>query len=78
MLDGMTIPNCAKGQAVTTDRLIVRDAPKITGKQFGILPAGETVTIWSVAEGWAIAQAASGLTGYASMEYLKPVGTLSA
>jgi hypothetical protein len=78
MFDGMTIPNCAKGTATTTDRLNVRDAPKIYGKSFGILAHGESVIVWAVANGWAIVQAASGLTGYASMEYLKPVGELRA
>jgi hypothetical protein len=78
MLDGMTIPNCAKGTARTTDRLHVRDAPKVSGLSLGILAAGETVTIWAVAEGWAIVQSAKGLTGYASMGYLTPVGELIA
>ena len=78
MFDGMTIPNCAKGTARTTDRLNVRDAPKVSGKSLGILAAKELVTIWAVAEGWAIVQALNGLTGYASMEYLQPVGELLA
>jgi hypothetical protein len=78
MFDGMTIPHCAKGEATTTERLNVRDAPKIAGKSFGILAAGETVTIWAVVEGWAIVQAAGGLTGWASMAYLTPMGELRA
>lgn len=74
----MMIPNCAKGTARTTERLNVRDAPKVSGKPLGVLAVGETVTIWAVASGWGIVQAASGLTGFASMEYLRPVGELRA
>lgn len=78
MIDGMTLPNCAKGTATATDRLNVRDMPKVSGTALGMLASGETVTIWAVAEGWAIVQTAHGLTGYANMEWLDPLGELRA
>lgn len=71
MLDGLTIPNCAKGLAtVNADKLLVRSKP-VTGAVVGSLPRGGTVTIWAVVDGWAIVQNAAGLTGWSSVRYLR-------
>jgi hypothetical protein len=78
MLDGLTIPNCAKGTATAKAKLNVRPAPQPTGAVLGQLAVAETVTVWAVVNGWAIVQTASGLTGWASMAYLAPVGALVA
>ena len=74
----MTIPNCAKGKALcTVTGLRVRDAAE-TGAILGTLRQTEVVDVWAVMAGWAIVQTATGLTGWASMEYLTPVGELRA
>jgi len=78
MLDGMTIPNCAKGTARPTVNLNVRAEPGPQYAKLGMIPQGETVTVWAVVNGWAIVQTASGLTGWASRAYLAPVGALVA
>jgi sugar phosphate permease len=78
MLDGMTIPNCAKGQATgTVIGLRVREAA-VNGAVLGTLRQDEVVDVWAVVNGWGIVQTVSGLTGWASMEYLKPMGELRA
>lgn len=78
MIDGMAFPHCAKGHAsVTGSGLRVRTAPSTAGVVLGTLQAGQVVTVWAVKAGWAIVQAADGLTGWASMTYLKPEGELT-
>jgi hypothetical protein len=55
----------------------VRAAP-IAGAVLGSLAWSEVVTVWAVDGGWAIVQTAAGLTGWASMTYLKVQGELVA
>ena len=77
-VDGLTLPHCAKGQAtVTASGLRVRSLPSTTAAILGGLLAGQVVTVWAVDAGWAIVQAADGLTGWVSMDYLKRVGELT-
>jgi hypothetical protein len=68
----------AKGTATCTAQngLRVRAAP-IAGAVLGSLTWGEVVDVWSVERGWAIVQTAAGLTGWASMTYLKVQGELT-
>lgn len=66
----MTIPNCAKGTAITTDRLNVRAEPSTAAAVLGLLLPSEVVTVWAVLNGWAIVQNVRGLTGWASVAYL--------
>lgn len=69
----------AKGRAtVTGDKLNVRSIASSAGVVLGQLRAGEVVDVWSVVGGWAIVQNAAGLTGWASMAYLKVQGELVA
>jgi uncharacterized protein YgiM (DUF1202 family) len=78
-MDGMTIPNCAKGSAICTgDRLNVRAAPNTTSKVLGQLLNGQRVTVWTLDQGWMIVQTADGLTGWTSAQYLKVDGKLVA
>ena len=79
MIDGMAIPNCAKGYARTDAAgLRVRGAPE-TGAVLGKLNLDEHVTVWAVRDGWALVQTDDGrLTGWASMAYMQPVGELVA
>ncbi len=39
---------------------------------------GGVVTVWAQENGWAIVQAGDGLTGWANMAYLEPLGELVA
>ena len=77
MIDGLTLPNCAKGTATATapNGLRVRATP-IAGAAVGSLAWGEVVTIWAVDKGWAIVQTPT-VTGWASMSYLEVQGALT-
>jgi uncharacterized protein YgiM (DUF1202 family) len=77
MMDGLASPHCAKGTASARDRLNVRAEPTAASKVLGVLVAGELVVVWAVLNGWAIVQNVAGLTGWASMTYLKPEGELT-
>lgn len=77
MIDGLALPHCAKGTAVVLDRLNVRADPHTGALVVGLLLPSEVVTVWAVLNGWAIVQRVDGLTGYASMAYLKLVGVLT-
>jgi uncharacterized protein YgiM (DUF1202 family) len=63
---------------VARDRLNVRAEPTTASTVLGVLVAGELVAVWAVLNGWAIVQNVAGLTGWASMAYLKPEGELVA
>jgi hypothetical protein len=78
-VDALTLPHMAHGTATCTAQngLRVRAAP-IAGAVLGSLAWGEVVDVWSVVNGWAIVQTAAGLTGWASMTYLKVQGELVA
>lgn len=80
MIDGLTLPNCAKGRAtVTASALRVRAGPGAQFAQVGrMLPQGEAVTVWAAGGDWWIVQADDGLAGWCSAEYLEPVGALVA
>lgn len=78
-MDGLTIPNCAKGTAICNgDRLNVREAPNTKATVLGQLMQGQRVTVWAADQGWMIVQSESGLTGWASAQYLQVSGTLVA
>ena len=78
MVDGITIPHCAHGQARVLARLYVRSEPSKQSEQLGLLAPGELVDVWGVQDGWCIVQTVSGLTGWASLAYLEPVGEWNA
>ena len=77
MIDALTIPHMAHGTAVVRDRLNVRADPVVGAAVLGILVPPEVVTVWAVLNGWAIVQNVRGLTGWASVAYLK-LGELTA
>jgi uncharacterized protein YgiM (DUF1202 family) len=69
-------PHCAKGTArARGDGLRVRKTAP-AGEVLGYLAQSQQVTVWAVADGWAIVQAANGLTGWVSLAYLTPAGEL--
>ncbi len=78
-MDALTLPHMAHGTAICTgDRLNVRAAPNMTSPVLGLLLKGKQVTVWALDGGWMIVQADDGVTGWASAQYLKVVGTLVA
>ena len=78
-VDGMTLPCSAKGRAtVTASVLRVREQPDINAFILGWIKLDQVVTVWAVDATWAIVQDANGLTGWASMAYLQPLGELVA
>jgi len=77
VIDGLTLPHCAKGTAAVLDRLNVRADPHTDALVVGLLLPSEVITVWAVLNGWAIVQRVDGLAGWASMAYLKPVGELA-
>jgi hypothetical protein len=78
MYDALASPHCAKGVATATvSGLRVREKA-VSGTILGTLRVDEQVTIWAVEADWALVQTAAGLTGWASMAYLRPVGELLA
>lgn len=81
MVDGMTLPHCAKGTAVCgVARLRVRLRPDLAaGTVLGFLGLGEPVRVWAVEDGWAIVDSlAQDLCGWAFAEYLQVQGELRA
>lgn len=84
-VDGLALPNCAKGRATANAAgLRVRSAPE-TGQILGKLNLDEPVTVWAVEQGWAIVQTDAAapdnprlarLTGWASLAYLVVQGEL--
>ena len=69
--DALTIPHQAHGEArVKTNKLNVRGEPRPDAPILGQLVPGELVTVWTLADGWAIVQNVSGLTGWASAEHM--------
>lgn len=69
-------PHCAKGTArAKGDGLRVRKTAP-AGEVWGYLAQSQVVTVWAVANEWALVQAANGLTGWVSMAYLTPQGEL--
>ena len=71
MIDALTIPHMAHGEAVVgKDKLNVRAEPTKTAAIIGQLAPSELVTVWALSDGWAIVQASSGLTGWAVAEYM--------
>jgi len=79
MIDGLTLPNCAKGTATCTAAagLRIHEPAGLLTPVIGSLLYGARVDVWSVVDGWARVQTASGLTGWASMTYLKVQGALT-
>lgn len=78
MIDPLTLPHCAHGQATSNvNGLRVREKPSTSAAVLGSLVEGQLVTIWAVDAGWAIVQAANGLTGWTSLPYLAIVGELT-
>lgn len=78
MIDGLTLPHCAKGRAFSNAEtgLFVRMKP-VDGAILGSLKPGEFVTVWAVVNGWAIVQTDDGrLTGWTFMDYLTVSGEL--
>ena len=79
MTDALDIPNCAKGRAtVTATSLRVRSGPGTQYGQAGLLAHNETVTVWAALPEWWLVQAADGITGWCSAEFLRAVGQLVA
>ena len=75
-VDALALPHCAKGMAVCTVlSLRVRAAP-VDGAIVGSLQQDEVVTVWARDGEWAIVQNGAGLTGWASVKYLR-LGTLT-
>lgn len=70
-MDALTLPHMAHGSATAKARLNVRAEPSAGAPILGVLVASELVTVWALADGWAIVQNVSGLTGWAAAEYLE-------
>ena len=71
MLDALTIPHMAHGVGIVgRAKLNVRAEPSPGAPILGQLAPSEAVTIWALADGWAIVQNSSGLTGWSVAEYL--------
>ena len=78
VVDGMTLPHCAKGVAVcTVAKLNVRMEPSIDAAIMGVLIKDEAVNVWALYQGWMLVQAVNGLTGWAAAQYLSVVGELA-
>jgi uncharacterized protein YraI len=76
MIDALTLPHMAHGTAVVgINKLNMRAEPSTAAAIIGQLAPSELVTVWALADGWAIVQTVSGLTGWAVAEYMK-VGEL--
>ena len=70
-MNALTLPHMAHGTAIVRDRLNVRSDPHTGAAVVGLLVPSEVVTVWALADGWAIVQNVRGLTGWASAQYLK-------
>jgi hypothetical protein len=71
MIDALTLPHMAHGTAVVgSNKLNVRAEPLLTAPILGQLAPSELVTVWALADGWAIVQNVSGLTGWAAAEHM--------
>jgi|WetSurMetagenome_2_1015567.scaffolds.fasta_scaffold1513884_1 uncharacterized protein YgiM (DUF1202 family) len=77
MIDGLTLPFCAKGTATTSERLNVRTGPGPANDVIGVLEKSEELTIWAVDNEWAIVQSRNDIVGWANMAYLTPIGVLT-